>query len=98
MVLDMVALTIFAICFKFFYRQKHKALQKFYEEIVERADDFAEAYQGKYNLIGPISLMNANKTTNIVDGLEVASVKFLNALSERSAPTPGAAPVTGSAA
>lgn len=49
---------------------KHKALQKFYEEIVERADDFAEAYQGKHNLIGPISLMNANKTTNIVEFLQ----------------------------
>jgi hypothetical protein len=49
---------------------KHKALQKFYEEIVELADDFAEAYQGKYNLIGPISLMNANKTSNIVEFLQ----------------------------
>ena len=49
---------------------KHKALQKFYEEIVELADSFAEAYQGKHGLIGPISLMNANKTTNIVEFLQ----------------------------
>lgn len=49
---------------------KHKALQKFYEEVVELADDFAEAYQGKHGLIGPISLMNANKTTNIVEFLQ----------------------------
>jgi len=30
------------------------------------------------------------KTTNIVDGLEVASVKFLNALSERPPQAPSA--------
>lgn len=49
---------------------KHKALQKFYENIVDLADKFAEAYQGKYGLIGPISLMSAKKTTNIVEFLQ----------------------------
>ena len=34
------------------------------------ADDFAEAYQGRYGLIGPISLMSAKKTGNIIEFLE----------------------------
>jgi DNA-binding ferritin-like protein len=49
---------------------KHKALQKFYESIIDHADDFAEAYQGRHNLIGPISLMSAKKTSNIIEFLE----------------------------
>jgi len=49
---------------------KHKALGHFYELIVEAADDFAEAYQGRHGLIGPITLMTAKKTTNIVEFLE----------------------------
>ena len=49
---------------------KHKALQEFYEGIVPLADDLAEAYQGRYGLIGPISLQSARKTGNIVEFLE----------------------------
>ena len=49
---------------------KHKALQKFYENIIDRADTFAEAYQGRYGLIGPIALMSAKKTENVVAFLE----------------------------
>jgi hypothetical protein len=49
---------------------KHKALGHFYELIVEAADDFAEAYQSRHGLIGPITLMTAKKTTNIVEFLE----------------------------
>jgi hypothetical protein len=49
---------------------KHVALNEFYENIVELADKFAEAYQGKYGLIGPIALMSAKKTTNIVEFLQ----------------------------
>jgi hypothetical protein len=49
---------------------KHSALNEFYDDIVELADKFAEAYQGRYGLIGPISLMSAKKTTNIVEFLE----------------------------
>ena len=45
---------------------KHKALGKFYDEIIDLADKFAEAYQGRHGLIGPISLMNASKTSNIL--------------------------------
>ena len=49
---------------------KHMALNTFYDEIVELADGFAEAYQGRYGLIGPISLMSAKKTSNVVEFLE----------------------------
>ena len=44
---------------------KHKALQKFYE-----ADTFAEAYQGRKGLIGPIALASAKKTNNVLEFLE----------------------------
>lgn len=49
---------------------KHVALNIFYERIIGAADDFAEAYQGRHGLIGPISLMTAKKTTNIIEFLE----------------------------
>lgn len=49
---------------------KHKALNGFYDKIIELADGFAEAYQGRYGLIGPISLMSAKKTGNIIEFLE----------------------------
>jgi DNA-binding ferritin-like protein len=49
---------------------KHKALQKFYENIIDLADDFAESYQGRHGLIGPISLMSAKKTSNVIEFLE----------------------------
>lgn len=49
---------------------KHKALQRFYENIIELADNFAEAYQGRHGLMGPISLQSAKKTTNVIEFLE----------------------------
>lgn len=49
---------------------KHKALRHFYDGIVDTADSFAEAYQGRHGLIGPITLMSAKKTTNIIEFLE----------------------------
>ena len=49
---------------------KHVALNIFYDRIVGAADDFAETYQGRYGLIGPISLMSAKKTGNIIEFLE----------------------------
>ena len=45
---------------------KHKALGGFYDKVVDLADDFAEAYQGRHGLIGPITLMSAKKTSNVV--------------------------------
>lgn len=49
---------------------KHKALQEFYEGIVELADGLAEAYQGRNGLMGPITLHSAKTTSNIVDFLQ----------------------------
>jgi hypothetical protein len=49
---------------------KHSALNEFYDNIVELADKFAEAYQGRRGLIGPITLMSAKKTGNIVEFLQ----------------------------
>jgi len=49
---------------------KHKALGHFYEDLIELADKFAEAYQGRKGLIGPIALRSAKKTSNVVEFLE----------------------------
>ena len=49
---------------------KHVALNIFYDRIIGAADDFAEAYQGRHGLIGPISLHSAKKTTNVIEFLE----------------------------
>ena len=49
---------------------KHSALNTFYDGIVDNADAFAEAYQGRNGLIGPITLMSAKKTSNIIEFLE----------------------------
>ena len=49
---------------------KHTALNIFYDRIVGAADDFAEAYQGRHGLIGPITLHSAKKTSNIIEFLE----------------------------
>ena len=49
---------------------KHKALRHFYNDVIELADKFAEAYQGRHGLIGPISLLSAKKTSNIIDFLK----------------------------
>jgi hypothetical protein len=49
---------------------KHKALNEFYDNIVDLTDKFAEAYQGRHGLIGPITLKSARKTTNILEFLQ----------------------------
>lgn len=49
---------------------KHKALGKFYPEIIDLTDKFAEMYQGKYGLIGPVVLMSADKSNNVLEFLE----------------------------
>jgi hypothetical protein len=48
---------------------KHIALSDFYDKVVDLADAFAEAYQGRHGLMGPISLQNAKKSGNIVEFL-----------------------------
>lgn len=49
---------------------KHSALNSFYDGIIDLADKFAEAYQGRHGLIGPIALHSARKTSNIIEFLE----------------------------
>lgn len=49
---------------------KHVALNTFYDSIIDHADAFAEAYQGRHGLMGPISLMSAKKTGNIIEFLQ----------------------------
>jgi len=49
---------------------KHVALNIFYDRIIGAADDFAEAYQGRHGLMGPITLHSAKKTANIIEFLE----------------------------
>ena len=49
---------------------KHKALGKFYPAIVDLTDKFAEMCQGKYGLIGPVMLMSADKSNNVLEFLE----------------------------
>jgi hypothetical protein len=52
---------------------KHAALGDFYEEIVGLADKLAECYQGKYGLIGPISVPLVRKTAGVLEFLESQS-------------------------
>lgn len=49
---------------------KHSALNEFYDGIVDLADKFAEAYQGRHGMIGPITLMSAKKTGNVLEFLQ----------------------------
>jgi hypothetical protein len=49
---------------------KHKALGHFYKDVIDLADKFAEAYQGRHGLIGPIAMPAAKKTTNIIEFLQ----------------------------
>jgi len=49
---------------------KHKALGHFYEDVIELADKFAEAYQGRHGLIGPIAIPASKKTANIIEFLQ----------------------------
>jgi hypothetical protein len=49
---------------------KHEALNIFYNRIIGAADDFAEAYQGRHGLIGPIAIPASKKTANIIEFLQ----------------------------
>jgi hypothetical protein len=49
---------------------KHVALNIFYDRIIDAADDFAEAYQGRHGLVGQISIPAAKKTANIIEFLQ----------------------------
>ncbi len=49
---------------------KHMALNDFYHEVIDLADKFAEAYQGKYGLIGGIALQSSKATANATEFLQ----------------------------
>jgi len=49
---------------------KHVALNGFYDGIIDLADKFAEAYQGRHGLIGAIKMPAAAKASNILEYLE----------------------------
>ena len=49
---------------------KHSALNGFYDGIIDLADKFAEAYQGRHGLIGPIELQQAAKTNSVLEFLQ----------------------------
>ena len=49
---------------------KHVALNTFYDSVIDHADAFAEAYQGRHGLIGPIAIPASKKTTNIIEFLQ----------------------------
>lgn len=53
---------------------KHKALDDFYHEIIERADDYVEMYQGRYGLITSYGRIEAPYTG---DGQVVAYFRNL---------------------
>ena len=55
---------------------KHSALNTFYDEVIELADKFAEAYQGRHGLIGPITVPAAKKTANIIEFLQAAMTEI----------------------
>jgi hypothetical protein len=48
---------------------KHVALNEFYDGVIDLADKFAEAYQGRRGLIGPIALQSATKTNSVLEFL-----------------------------
>ena len=49
---------------------KHVALNTFYDSIIDHADAFAEAYQGRYDLMGQITLGSNKKTANIIEFIQ----------------------------
>jgi len=49
---------------------RHMALNTFYDAIIDHADAFAEAYQGRHGLMGQISIPANKKTGNIVEFLQ----------------------------
>jgi len=49
---------------------KHMALNTFYDKIIDHADAFAEAYQGRHGLIGGIAIPATKKTANIIEFLQ----------------------------
>jgi len=49
---------------------KHKALKRFYSDVIDLADSFAEAYQGRHGLMGQIAVPANKKAANIIEFLQ----------------------------
>lgn len=49
---------------------KHVALGEFYDKVIDLADSFAEAYQGRHGLIGSVPVAAVRKSGNIVEFLQ----------------------------
>lgn len=49
---------------------KHAALGDFYTKVIDLADNFAEAYQGRHGLMGSIPVAAVRKSGNIVEFLQ----------------------------
>lgn len=55
---------------------QHKALGKFYNDIIENADAIAEAYQGQYGLMKNIEILGYTDSKEIIIELQ-AQVKWI---------------------
>ena len=55
---------------------QHKALGKFYNDIIESADAIAEAYQGQYGLMKTIEILGYKDSKEIIIELQ-AQVKWI---------------------
>lgn len=49
---------------------KHMALNTFYDSVIDLADSFAEAYQGRHGLLGQIVVPPNKKAANIIEFLQ----------------------------
>jgi len=49
---------------------KHMALNTFYDSVIDLADSFAEAYQGRHGLMGQIAVPANKKAANIIEFLQ----------------------------
>jgi len=58
---------------------QHKALGKFYDEVVELADDLAEAFQGDEGIMADIPLF-ASMPTDTIDNFLVKQVNMIEKL------------------
>jgi hypothetical protein len=54
---------------------EHKALQGFYEDLLEMVDDFTETYQGQYGLVGDFEL-DIKPVGDVVEYLEDCAKLF----------------------
>lgn len=56
---------------------KHMALDTFYSDVIDLADKFAEAYQGKNGLIGGIALQSSKASANTTEFLQAQVAEII---------------------